>query len=195
MEHLNRWDLAGAQRDLERAIALDTTFGLAYYKLALTRGWVVGTEDSVGQPGHPPRHHVLGQPAAPRARGDQRLPRLRAEARPPRPARCTSSCSRATPATPTPGTAWEMPGSTTPPGSTRRRPWTQAMRAFKRALALDPNYALAYEHVHAMLSEAAVSNPLYALLPGDSFAVTRSSSRAAADRQRHAGGGGAAGPG
>ncbi|HEY5940755.1 MAG TPA: serine/threonine-protein kinase, partial [Gemmatimonadales bacterium] len=49
VEHLNRWDLAGAQRDLERAIALDTTFGLAYYKLALTRGWVGGTEDSVGR--------------------------------------------------------------------------------------------------------------------------------------------------
>ena len=28
---------------------VDTTFGLAYYKLALTRGWLVGTQDSTGQ--------------------------------------------------------------------------------------------------------------------------------------------------
>src|SRR5262249_60760983 len=46
VEQLNRWDLAGAQRDLQRAIQLDTTFGLAYYKLALTRGWLVGIGDS-----------------------------------------------------------------------------------------------------------------------------------------------------
>ena len=31
----------------ERAISIDTTFGLAYYKLALTRGWLAGTEDSI----------------------------------------------------------------------------------------------------------------------------------------------------
>ena len=47
VDRLNRWDLAGAERDLNRAVALDTTFGLAYYKLALTRGWLVGQEDSV----------------------------------------------------------------------------------------------------------------------------------------------------
>ncbi len=38
VEQLNRWDLAGAERDLRRAIRIDTTFGLAYYKLALARG-------------------------------------------------------------------------------------------------------------------------------------------------------------
>src|SRR4030095_14192119 len=43
VEQLTRWDLAGAERDLQRAIRIDTTFGLAYYKLALTRGWIVGT--------------------------------------------------------------------------------------------------------------------------------------------------------
>ena len=54
--------------------------------------------------------------------------------------------------------------------------WTQAIRAFKQALTLDPNYALAYEHVHAMLDLAATEHPLYALLPNDSFALSRSSS-------------------
>ncbi len=47
VEQLNRWDLGGAERELERAIRIDTTFGLAYYKLALTRGWLVGTGDSI----------------------------------------------------------------------------------------------------------------------------------------------------
>jgi tetratricopeptide (TPR) repeat protein len=54
--------------------------------------------------------------------------------------------------------------------------WTQSLRAFKRALALDPNYALAYDHMQFMLGVAAASYPAYALLPGDSFAITRTSS-------------------
>jgi tetratricopeptide (TPR) repeat protein len=53
--------------------------------------------------------------------------------------------------------------------------WTQSLRAFKRTLALDPNYALAYDHVHSMLSMSAANHPVYALLPNDSFAVTRTS--------------------
>ena len=78
VEHLNRWDLAGAQRDLERAIALDTTFGLAYYKLALTRGWVGGTEDSVGRRAIRRATTFSGNLPPARACGDQRPPRLRA---------------------------------------------------------------------------------------------------------------------
>ncbi len=50
--------------------------------------------------------------------------------------------------------------------------WTQAIRAFKRTLALDPGYALAYEHVQAMLSSAASARPYYALVGTDSFALT-----------------------
>ena len=37
--------------------------------------------------------------------------------------------------------------------------WTQAIRAFKRTLALDPDYALAYEHVQFMLGSAAAAHP------------------------------------
>ncbi len=172
VEHLNRWDLAGAQRDLERAIALDTTFGLAYYKLALTRGWVGGTEDSIAHrailrattfSGNLPLHEravinayrafVQGESAEARALYQQLLARDAGDA-----------------------DAWYGLGDAwfhDTAGADQAPAWTQAMRAFKRALALDPNYALAYEHVHAMLSEAAVTSPLYALLPTDSFAVTR----------------------
>ena len=172
VEHLNRWDLAGAQRDLERAIALDTTFGLAYYKLALTRGWVGGIEDSIGQrairrattfSGNLPAHEravinahrafVQGENAEARALYQQLLARDASDA-----------------------DAWYGLGDAwfhDTAGVDQAPAWTQAMRAFRRALALDPNYALAYEHVHAMLGEAAVTSPLYALLPSDSFAVSR----------------------
>ena len=49
MEQLNRWNLAAAERELERATALDSTFSLAHYKLALTRGWTVGEDDSIAR--------------------------------------------------------------------------------------------------------------------------------------------------
>jgi len=49
VEQLNRWNLAAAERELERATALDSTFSLAYYKLALTRGWTVGEDDSIAR--------------------------------------------------------------------------------------------------------------------------------------------------
>ncbi|HEY8197682.1 MAG TPA: protein kinase [Gemmatimonadales bacterium] len=172
VEGLNRWDLAGAQRDLERAIALDTTFGLAYYKLALTRGWVGGTEDSIGRRAirrattfsgnlrphdraviNAHRAFVLGETGEARALYQQLLARDANDA-----------------------DAWYGLGDAwfhDTAGADQAPAWTQAIRAFKRALALDQNYALAYEHVHAMLGEAAVSNPLYALLPADSFVVAR----------------------
>ncbi len=174
VEHLNRWDLAGAQRDLERAIALDSTFGLAYYKLALTRGWVGGTDDSLAHrairrattfssslPPHERsvinafRAFVQGENSEARALYEQLLARDANDA-----------------------DAWYGLGDAwfhDTAGVDQAPAWTQAIRAFKRALALDPNYALAYEHVHTMLSQAAVTNPLYAFLPADSFGVTRSS--------------------
>ena len=49
LDRLNRWELGAAQRNFQRAVTIDTTFGLAYYKLSLTRGWLVGTGDSVAQ--------------------------------------------------------------------------------------------------------------------------------------------------
>ena len=173
VDQLNRWDLAGAERDLERAISLDTTFGLAYYKLALTRGWLVGTEDSIADrailrattySGNLPVHErtvinayrafIGGEFVESRALYDQLIARDAGDA-----------------------DAWYGVGEAwfhDTAGVNQAPAWTQAMRAFKRTLALDPTYALAYDHVHAMLSQAAASYPLYALLPADSFAITRS---------------------
>ena len=57
------------------------------------------------------------------------------------------------PEMPTPGTAWVMPGSTT-----HKAPWTCTIpnrcTAFRRTLALAPDYSLAYEHVQFMLNVA-----------------------------------------
>jgi tetratricopeptide (TPR) repeat protein len=175
VDQLNRWDLAGAKRDLERAIALDSTFGLAYYKLALTRGWMAGTEDSVSDrlmlrattysanlPAHERtvinayRAFTADQYEEARSLYRQLLAQNKGDA-----------------------DAWYGLGDAwfhDTAGTYEAPFWTQSLRAFKRALALDPNYALAYDHVQFMLSMAAASYPIYALLPGDSFAITRSSS-------------------
>jgi tetratricopeptide (TPR) repeat protein len=171
VEALNRWDLGAAERELERAIRIDTTFGLAYYKLALTRGWLVGTGDSIADaaivratansanlPAHDRtvinayRAFLGGEFADARAAYQQLLARDQSDA-----------------------DAWYGLGEawfhdTT--GVSQAPSWTQAMRAFKRTLALDPSYALAYEHVQAMLSAAATPRPFYALVGADSFAVT-----------------------
>lgn len=172
VEQLNRWDLAGADRDLQRAISIDTTFGLAYYKLALTRGWLVGTDDSIGDrailrattySGNLPVHErtvinayrafLDGEYADARGLYQQLIAREAGDA-----------------------DAWYGLGEawfhdTT--GVNQAPAWTQAMRAFKRTLSLDPNYSLAYDHIHSMLSLASADQPFYALLPADSFAVTR----------------------
>jgi tetratricopeptide (TPR) repeat protein len=170
-EQLNRWDLAGAERDLQRAIRIDTTFGLAYYKLALTRGWLVGTGDSIADAaivratahsGNLPVHDrtvinayrafLGGEYADARAAYQQLLARDQSDA-----------------------DAWYGLGEawfhdTT--GTNLAPAWTQAIRAFSRTLALDPDYALAYDHVQAMLRAAAMPHPFYALVAPDSFAVT-----------------------
>jgi eukaryotic-like serine/threonine-protein kinase len=172
VEQLNRWDLAGAERHLRRAIAIDTTFGLAYYKLALTRGWLVGTEDSIADrailrattySGNLPAHErtvinayrafIGGESGDARALYQQLL------ARDPGDADAWYGL----------GEAWFHDTA----GVNQAPAWTQALRAFNRALALDPNYALAYDHIHTMLSLAAADRPFYALLPADSFTLTR----------------------
>jgi hypothetical protein len=63
------------------------------------------------------------------------------------------------------GDAWFHDTAGTVPGNR-----TQSLRAFRRALALEPDYALAYEHVQMMLSDAGRTRPLVLLVTPDSFA-------------------------
>jgi serine/threonine-protein kinase len=170
VEQLNRWDLAGAERELERAVAIDTTFGLAYYKLALTRGWVGGMQDSIAHlaigrattnsanlPGHERtiinafRAFVDGELPESRALYQQLLARDSADA-----------------------DAWYGLGEAWfhDTNSTNMAPsFTHAIRAFNRTLALDPDYSLAYDHVQWMLGTAAGGRPPIALITPDSFAL------------------------
>jgi eukaryotic-like serine/threonine-protein kinase len=173
VEQLNRWDLVGAERDLQRAIAIDSTFGLAYYKLALTRGWMAGTEDTVSErlmlrattysanlPAHERtvinayRAFIGDQYEEARSLYGQLIARDKGDA-----------------------DAWYGLGEAwyhDTAGIDEAPFWTQSLRAFKRTLSLDPNYSLAYDHVQQMLSMAGSEFPTFALLPGDSFAVTKS---------------------
>jgi tetratricopeptide (TPR) repeat protein len=170
VDQLNRWDLAGAERDLSRALAIDSTFGLAYYKLALTRGWLVGADDSVADraivratahsarlPEHDRtvinayRAFVGGEFVAARDLYQRLLARDAGDA-----------------------DAWYGLGEAwfhDTAGTNQAPAFTQAIRAFRRALDLDPEYALAYDHVHAMLGMAAEAKPGYALVAKDSFAL------------------------
>jgi tetratricopeptide (TPR) repeat protein len=60
--------------------------------------------------------------------------------------------------------------------------FTQAIRAFRRTLDLDPDYALAYDHVQHLLGMAAERKPAYALVAPDSFALAfREDGRALVD--------------
>jgi len=58
-------------------------------------------------------------------------------------------------------------------GGDRPGQWTQSLRAFRRTLALDASYAMAYTHVIDMLRIAARDRPWVALLPGDSLTLAR----------------------
>ncbi len=167
-DRLNRWDLGRAQAEFERAVAIDTTFGLAYFKLALTRGWIVGIQDSLGQrsidramlysqslPAHDRamigayRTFLRGQNAAARNIYEQLL----------------AKDAQNADAWYGLGDAWFHDTAGTP---ARNR--TQSLRAFRRALELEPDYALAYEHVQMMLSEAGRTQPFLLLVTPDSFA-------------------------
>ncbi len=174
LEQLSRWDLAGAERELGRAVAIDSAFGLAYYKLALTRGWLVGTDDSIADraivratthsanlPAHDRtvisayRAFIGGEFTDARDLYQQLLARDPADA-----------------------DAWYGLGETwfhDTTGINQAPAWTQALRAFKRTLALDPEYALAYDHVQNMLTSAASARPYYALVTPDSFALAAGS--------------------
>ena len=168
VERLSDWDLAAAEREFRNAVALDTTFGLAYYKLALTRGWLVGAEDSTSRrvmvravrysdrlPEHERTiiaayHAFLSQDnAIARELYERLIARNHQDA-----------------------DAWYGLGEAwfhSPMGSETPAEWTRALRAFKSALQLDPDYTLAYDHIQSMLTSASTPQGWLALLPNDSL--------------------------
>jgi tetratricopeptide (TPR) repeat protein len=164
---LNHWDLPAAEAALRKAIAADSTFGLAYYKLSVTRGWMHGAGDSIGSDAIA-RAEVYASPLPVReqtmiqayrtflqgANGDAR--------------RLYQELLAKNPGDPD---AWYGLGDAWFHDEKESLPFrfTESMRAFKRALELDPGYALAFEHVNFILGRASRQNPMWVLLPNDSI--------------------------
>jgi tetratricopeptide (TPR) repeat protein/TolB-like protein len=165
VDDLQHFRLDSARAELERAIALDSTFALAYVRLRDAVGWEVRGEGGVGNPGLrrelitkaqqysgslPPRLRSLIQYYAAYEAGD--FARARGIA--------TEMIQRDS----TDVEAWyqlgeahfhdQAPGNPRPPGHGNVG---TALRAFQRALRLDSTYVLAYQHILDGL--AACANP------------------------------------
>ncbi|MEO8200023.1 MAG: protein kinase [Gemmatimonadota bacterium] len=167
---LNQWELSGAETELRRATSEDSTFGLAYYKLAMTRGWMIGANDSGG-------FRAIQQAT----RFSDRLPQHE---------RSVINAYRSfiegdyvssqglyralIHRDATDADAWYGLGDALFHDSSSVNMavnWTGSLRAFRRALELDPSYSLAYEHIMNMLTEGANERPYLALVTPDSFAA------------------------
>ena len=165
---LNHWNLPAAEASLRKAIAADSTFGLAYYKLSVTRGWMLGAGDSIGANAIA-RAELYATQLPVRERTMIHAYRTfiqgaNADAR-----RLYQELLLKNPGDPD---AWYGLGDAWFHDDKQPLPlrFTESMRAFKRALALDPGYALAFEHVNYILGRASRPNPPWVLLPGDSIA-------------------------
>jgi eukaryotic-like serine/threonine-protein kinase len=170
LDALNHWRLAEASDALERAVALDSTFGLAHYRLAVARGWVSPAD-------------TLGQLAIRRAaRHSERLPdRERGLIEAYRSfvegdfdhslgayaglvARDSADVE-----------AWYGLADATFHAHYARRDVAglqQSLRAFRRVVALDSGYALAYEHMGQLLTDAGAPTGWFTLVGIDSLRST-----------------------
>jgi serine/threonine-protein kinase len=169
VELLNRWRLAEAQRELERAIALDSTFSLAYYKLALVLGWTV-PRDTLGQ--YAMERAVRSMGKLPQR--DQRMLRAYHALLTGDYSTTRALYSRLIAHDSTDRDAWYGLGEAWFHDEGLRDDaarYTGAYRAFRRALAIDPDFMLPYQHVHEMLRWASARHPSLVLLPGDSLAA------------------------
>jgi serine/threonine-protein kinase len=170
-QHLNNWELGDAIADLDQAVALDSTFGLAYYKLALARGWSLGTNDSISNRAMvlatryssdlPAHERKVMQAYRSFIEGDQTSARRLYE--------------ELLAQNPGDADAWYGLGDSWfhQPGKDRPGGWTKSLRAFSRSLELDPGYALAFDHIMGILAAAARPNSPIALMPGDSLVEAR----------------------
>jgi len=162
VDHLNEWELGDAIIDLERATQIDSTFGLAYYHLAISRGWIYGGNDAqsdraIAMAGRYSSDLPLTQRTlirAYRAFIDGNLSMARQYYQD-----IIGRDPNATQAWYGLGDSWfhdeELPAP---------QRWTNALRAFMRTTELDPGFTLAFDHVDAMLHEA--GRPFLSWAPG-----------------------------
>jgi eukaryotic-like serine/threonine-protein kinase len=176
LEDLNGWSLGKAEEHFRRAVELDSSFGLAYYKLSLTRGWLAGQNDSVGMDAIR-RATLLSDRLPEHDRQMVTAYRYFLEGSYDR----GEAAYRALLAhDSTDADAWYGLGDVTFHASDQSRiaeRFTKSIRAFRRAIALDPDYYLAYEHLTAIYRTTAQEKPYLALLPGDSIVVAEGASK------------------
>lgn len=168
-ELLNQWDLVGAMRRFQHAIALDSAFGLAYYKLALTRGWIVGKDDTISS-----RAMLLATtnsgklPARDRTMIDAYRAFLQSDY-----TRARALYGQLLARDSADADAWYGLGEAwfhdEGGNAVRAAHFSEALRAFHRTLALDPDYALAYDHINSVLSLAGRPHPPFLLVRRDSL--------------------------
>lgn len=180
LERLNHWDLLPAEAAFRRAVSVDSTFSLAYFKLGLTRGWTTGAADSVG------RNAVLQA-----SRFAERLPERQRTVIEAYRSMLDGEYSRSQQlyqsllaGDSTDADAWyglgdaffhDSVAASTAAGMTR------SLRAFRRALMLDPQYALAYDHITWLLTNATRRDGSYALVAPDSFVAVYQEGRPVLD--------------
>ena len=171
VDHLNDWELGDAIADLERATQIDSTFGLAYYHLAISRGWIYGGNDAdsdraIAMAGRYSGDLPLTQRTlirAYRAFIDGNLSMARQYYQD-----IIGRNPNATQAWYGLGDSWFHDEELSVPER-----WTNALRAFTRTTELDPSFTLAFDHVDAMLHEAGLPYTRIALVPPDSFVGAR----------------------
>ncbi len=175
VEALSAWSLSEAETAFRSAVAIDSTFGLAYFKLALTRGWRFGASDPDGL-----RAINLAVRFGDRlpARDRQKIEAHQAMAENDL-ARSKKIYGELVVADSTDPDAWYGLGDAwfhSDEGIDRAPAMTHSLAAFRRAIALDPDYHLAYDHVTTMLAEAAQENARYELTSAEQFRAVDSRS-------------------
>lgn len=170
-DSLNHWNLVAAEQDYRRALARDSTFALAWFRLALTRGWLVGETDSIATDAI--NRATLFKDRLPTH--EQAMVRAYAAFLSWRMQEARGIYDSLLARNPNDADAWYGLGDawfhdTQIPEPANR--FTPALRAFRRALAIDPGYALAFEHVQNVLAQASRIKPPYVLV-NDSTIVPR----------------------
>ncbi|MGH7630113.1 MAG: hypothetical protein ACREOF_12180, partial [Gemmatimonadales bacterium] len=166
MELLNRWDLLAAAAEFERAVAIDTTFALAYYRLSHVLSWIGTGDDSASRAAlDRASRHLDGLPeplgiAISAYQAFQSMDLVTARA----------LYQRLLARDRNDREAWNGLAESWFHDTVANRSLasTQAYRAFRRALAIDPAYAVPYHHVTDLLRAASGSRPPVELLAGDS---------------------------
>ncbi len=151
---LNAFDMVEARARFDRALRLDSTFALAYYKLSLVLGWTAPadpehrrTAEAAARHGAglPPRERALIAAQAQSTAGDYGracetiAPLVRADSNDVEALYGLGECS------------YHDQGVVPVPGDTTRfmfrTSWNTALWAFRRVLTLDPTYHLAFQHI------------------------------------------------